>query len=57
MDKSCTFGNANEIDNYTITVIKEPRTIPDKYDAVVIGSGFGGTVVIINIGKFLLQQE
>jgi choline dehydrogenase-like flavoprotein len=49
---SIPIGNVNEIYNYTITVIKEPRTIPDKYDAVVIGSGFGGTIVALTLANF-----
>jgi choline dehydrogenase-like flavoprotein len=54
---SSTLGNVNEINNYTITVIKEPRTIPDKYDAVVIGSGFGGTIVSLTLANFFYNKN
>jgi choline dehydrogenase-like flavoprotein len=54
---SDTIGNVNEIDNYTITVVKEPRTIPDKYDAIVIGSGFGGTIVSLTLANFFRDKN
>jgi len=50
--RSDTVGNVADIENYTITLIKEPRGVPDKYDTVVIGSGFGGTITALTLANF-----
>jgi hypothetical protein len=37
--------NIDDIANINITISLQPRKLPDnKYEAVVIGSGFGGTI-------------
>jgi hypothetical protein len=42
----------NNLDNIIyITVIKEKRIIPQKYESIVIGSGFGGTISAITLAK------
>ena len=34
-----------------VTIILEKREIPDKYEAVVIGSGFGGTITSLTLAN------
>ena len=42
----------NNLDNTVyVTIIKEKRAIPQKYDSIVIGSGFGGTISAITLAK------
>ena len=40
-----------------IVVIKESYTVPTEYDTVVIGSGFGGTVVSLAIAKMYKNES
>jgi choline dehydrogenase-like flavoprotein len=49
--RSNPIENIVDIDNYTITLIKEPREVPEKYEAVVIGSGFGGTITALTLAN------
>ena len=39
-----------------ITVVKEQRVIPPKYDSIVIGSGFGGPVSALTLAKRYKQE-
>lgn len=41
----------SKIDKYEIAIRLVPLKIPDKYEAVVIGSGFGGTIVSLTIAN------
>ena len=41
----------NDVDKYDITIVVQPRKIPDKYETVVIGSGFGGTITSLTIAN------
>jgi choline dehydrogenase-like flavoprotein len=41
----------NDIDKYDITIVVQPRKIPDKYETVVIGSGFGGTITSLTVAN------
>jgi hypothetical protein len=40
-----------------ITVVAEKRKIPDKYEAVVIGSGFGGTVASLTLANKYEKED
>src|SRR5829696_748328 len=40
-----------------ITVVVEKRKIPDKYEAVVIGSGFGGTVASLTLANKYEKED
>ena len=44
------------IDKYDITVTLVPRDVPDKYEAVVIGSGFGGTILSLTLANKFKKQ-
>ncbi len=48
---SAAIPNIADIDKYTVTVVKEPRGVPEKYEAVVIGSGFGGTITSLTLAN------
>jgi cholesterol oxidase len=47
--RGLTISNLNNI--IEIAILKSHTTIPDEYDSVVIGSGFGGTVVSIALAN------
>lgn len=44
----------NRID---ITIVLEKITIPDKYEAVVIGSGFGGTITSLTLSNKYQRED
>jgi hypothetical protein len=48
---SSIINTINDIDKYDITIVIQPRKIPDEYEAVVIGSGFGGTITSLTLAK------
>jgi choline dehydrogenase-like flavoprotein len=44
--------NLDDIGNINITMSSQPRKLPDdKYEAVVIGSGFGGTITSLSLAN------
>src|SRR5215469_4673659 len=44
--------NVDQIDDIDITISLQPRKLPDsKYEAVVIGSGFGGTITSLTLAN------
>jgi hypothetical protein len=43
--------------NIDITVVLEKRIIPDRYEAVVIGSGFGGTIAALTLSKKYEKED
>ena len=44
--------NLDDIGNIDITISLQPRKLPDsKYEAVVIGSGFGGTITSLTLAN------
>jgi choline dehydrogenase-like flavoprotein len=44
--------NLDDIGNIDITISLQPKKLPDsKYEAVVIGSGFGGTITSLTLAK------
>src|SRR6266487_1426026 len=55
--RSGTIGNIADIDNYTVTVVKEPKGVPEQYQAVVIGSGFGGTITSLTLANFFSKNN
>lgn len=55
--RSDIIGNVADIENYTITTIKEPRGVPERYDTVVIGSGFGGTITALTLANMYGSDE
>lgn len=48
---SSIINSINDIDKYDITIVIQPRKIPDEYEAVVIGSGFGGTITSLTLAN------
>lgn len=55
--RSGTIGNIADIENYTVTLIKEPRGVPEKYETVVIGSGFGGTITSLTLANLFSKSN
>jgi len=47
----------NDIDKYDITIVVQPRKIPDKYETVVIGSGFGGTITSLTVANMYTDRD
>lgn len=43
--------NISDIDKYNITTVTKLTEMPDNYEAVVIGSGFGGTILALTLGN------
>ncbi len=50
-------GDISDLGNYDITAITRPRDIPECYEAVVIGSGFGGTIVSLSLANWFDEQD
>ena len=48
-------NNLNNI--IDITVVLEKRKIPDRYEAVVIGSGFGGTIAALTLSNKYEKED
>src|SRR5205823_4339805 len=48
---SSTIDDVSKIDKYELTIRLAPLKIPNKYEAVVIGSGFGGTIVSLTLAN------
>ena len=46
----------NDIDKYDITIVIQPRKIPIKYESVVIGSGFGGTITSLTVANMYTKN-
>jgi choline dehydrogenase-like flavoprotein len=45
-------GNLDDIGNIDVTISLQPKKLPDsKYEAVVIGSGFGGTITSLTLAN------
>jgi len=44
-------NNISDIDKYNITVVTKLTEVPENYEAVVIGSGFGGTILALTLGN------
>jgi cholesterol oxidase len=49
-------GTINDIDKYDITIVTQPRKIFDKYETVVIGSGFGGTITSLTVANMYTKN-
>jgi len=50
--------NISNIDKYNITAMTKLTEMPDNYEAVVIGSGFGGTILALTLGnKFEIDNN
>jgi choline dehydrogenase-like flavoprotein len=49
--RSNPIENIIDIDTYSVTLVKEPRGVPENYEAVVIGSGFGGTITALTLAN------
>jgi hypothetical protein len=47
----------SDIDKYDITIVVQPRKIPDKYETVVIGSGFGGTITSLTVANVYTDRD
>jgi cholesterol oxidase len=43
--------------NIEITVVLEKRIIPERYEAVVIGSGFGGTIAALTLSNKYEKED
>ena len=43
--------------NIDITVVLEKRIIPERYEAVVIGSGFGGTIAALTLSNKYEKED
>jgi cholesterol oxidase len=43
--------------NIEITVVLEKRVIPERYEAVVIGSGFGGTIAALTLSNKYEKED
>lgn len=59
---SITWKNKSlDLDNLTginIAIkLSPPRTIPDRYEAIVVGSGFGGTILAISLANMLSKEN
>ena len=50
-------GDISDLDSYDITAVTKPREIPECYEAVVIGSGFGGTIVSLSLANWFDEQD
>jgi cholesterol oxidase len=49
--------NLDEVGNINITISLQPRRLPDsKYESVVIGSGFGGTITSLSLANKYKQD-
>jgi hypothetical protein len=48
---SIIIDDVSKIDRYEVTIRLVPLKIPEKYEAVVIGSGFGGTIVSLTLAN------
>ena len=51
------FGDISDLSSYDITAVIKPREIPECYEAVVIGSGFGGTIVSLTLANWFDEQD
>jgi|GEM_PF-337779 len=54
---SSVINSINDIGKYDITIVIQPRKIPDKYETVVIGSGFGGTITSLTMANMYSKKE
>ena len=50
-------GDISDLGSYDITAVTKPREIPECYEAVVIGSGFGGTIVSLSLANWFDEQD
>jgi len=55
--KSNIIDDVSKIDKYEITIRLVPLKVPDKYEAVVIGSGFGGTIVSLTLANMYSEPH
>lgn len=49
--KGKVIGHISDIGKYDITVGLSPRKVLEEYEAVVIGSGFGGTILSLSLAE------
>jgi choline dehydrogenase-like flavoprotein len=54
---SNVFRDISDLSNYDITAVGKPREIPECYEAIVIGSGFGGTIVSLTLANWFDEQD
>ena len=47
----------SDLGSYDITAVTKPREIPECYEAIVIGSGFGGTIVSLSLANWFDEQD
>ncbi|TLX90299.1 MAG: hypothetical protein E6K94_07700 [Thaumarchaeota archaeon] len=57
MWKGLVLDDISNLDKYDITVTSTRRIIPEEYEAVVIGSGFGGTIISLTLANYFSQTN